>query len=638
MFLTKKNKLIFLFLLVFLGSFVLLGPVQAVIGTGIFDYHSAVLDALDFCDRILDFLVKLVLLAYISSGFVILAAHLLQWAMTLPVYLGNPMVLGGFNFVLGLVNLFFILAFVFIALAYILKIESLELKKALPKLIIVILLVNFSMLIVGILVDVAQFFMNTFLNAFGGNFVTMALMPLNATMGSLITLTITTITAYVMSAFTVFGSIFSLSYLVLYQLFGGNLLGQIFSTIFLVIMNLLLGSIFFIYFILFIVRIAALWILAIFAPLAFFCLIFKQTSQYAEKWFKAVLGWAFLGVVAFFLLSLIMSLFAGAFFQQPGAISIPPAPGVPAFQLPSSIYNYLFLMIFLAVAWYISMKYVPQGADRITKLAKGQMMGLVGVAGKASGALNKARKKARESKFMRKQEERITRGVGKIPKVGSGLERGIRLRRREAQRKEVAEERKRMDLFSTKERQEVIDSKLTSTSRRQAALELNAKEGQLRDKDKKEAETLVALGADSGTFVKARKDWAGDLSTIAERKTFRDDNEAKAWKAKKIKEAVQKEGTEEFRKNTQAKSLENSDVFWSMNRKQLERIEERGSQAQKDAARELIASDRGKKDLREKIISLQKSIKPGMSRGEINRIKREEEEQLGKVGFVTQEF
>lgn len=645
MFLAKKYKLILLLLLIFLGSFIILSPVQAIIGTGIFDYTSAVLDALDFCDRVLNLLVKLVILAYISSGFVVLAAHLLEWSMALPVYLSNPIVLGGFNFVLGLVNLFFVLSLVFIALAHILKIESFELKKALPKLIIVILLVNFSMLIVGTLVDVAQFFMNTFLNTFGGDFVSIALMPLRASMGSLISLTITTITVYVVSAFTVFGSIFALSSLVLVQLFGGNLLGQIFSTVFLVVMNLLLGSIFFIYFILFIVRIAVLWLLAIFAPIAFFCIIFKQTSQYAEKWFKAVLGWAFLGVVVFFLLSLFTSLFTGAFFQQPGAISIPPAPGVPSFSLPNSVYNYLFLMIFLGVSWYISVKYVPVGADRITKLAKGQMMGLVGVAGKATGLVKKGRDRWRQTKHMKKGEEKLVGMMGKLPGIGPG----ITVKHRERQRREIAEEKKKMELLSVEERQQkVIDSKIASPARKQAALELNAKEGRLRNEDKEkgikgdkaQVETLVALGADPSPFVKARKDWAGDLKAISERKEFEKLNPEKKEKFKRdaIQEAVQKEGNEEFRKNTQAEALENLDVIWAMSRKQVERIEERGSEAQRAKARNLVASKEGRNDLRKRTASLQNSIQPGMSRGEVNRIRGKIKEQAWKVGTIANKF
>ena len=408
MHLVKKYKIFLFFLLVFGVFLIVPKPANAIIGTGIFDYCSAVLDAFDFIDQsVLAFLVKVIFFAFGSAAFVFMAANILEWSFQLPVSLSNDLVLSGFNFVLGLVNLFFILALVFIALAYILKIESLELKKALPRLIIVILLVNFSRLIVGALVDVSQFFMNTFLDTFGGDFVTLSLIPLRTSFGALMNVILITITGYVASAFTVFGSIFALA-IILSQFFGGDLLANVISLVLMIVLNFVMGAIFFMFAVLFIVRIAALWLLTIFAPLAFFALIFKQTKGYAEKWFKEVIQWAFLGVVAFFLLSLIISLFTSAFIHRPGMLNVSPIPGLPPIRLPSNIYDYIFLIIFLVVAFEASRRYVPQGAQQVIGLMKGQWAAMGGVAGitkrlksGATGAARRltperAKKKARE--------------------------------------------------------------------------------------------------------------------------------------------------------------------------------------------------------------------------------------------------
>ena len=279
-FLTKKLSLILILILVLLGFFAVSEPVQAFV----FDYAMAAEGLLDFLDGILGMLTSLLIYVFVSSIYVVFAATLLEWAFSLPVYLSSNIVLAGWSFVLGLVNLFFVLALVAIAFAYILKVETFQMKKALPRLIIVILLVNFSLLLVGMVVDISEFFMNTFRTAFGTNFVTMALQPLQTTTGAVVGVLATTITGYIASVIGIYTAVAYLIYLGADIAFG-NMLGNIFQVVLLIVFNLVLGSIFMLYFILFLARIVALWLLAIFSPLAFFCLIFPQTAKYAMKWY-----------------------------------------------------------------------------------------------------------------------------------------------------------------------------------------------------------------------------------------------------------------------------------------------------------------------------------------------------------------
>ncbi|MCX6764624.1 MAG: type IV secretion system protein [Candidatus Nealsonbacteria bacterium] len=406
----KKYKIILLVCLVFTGFFIFSNQAKAIIGTGIFDYVDTVLNALDFIDQqILGLLVKLILLAFASSGFVVLSAHLFQWAISIPVNISNPTVWAGWTFVSGLVNIFFVLSIIFIALGYILKIESLQSKKSFVRLVIVILLVNFSLLIVGIFTDIAQFFMNTFIQAFGTDFVSAALRPLQSSFSAIINVMLVTVTAYVASAFTAFGSIFSLAIL-LTQTFMGSLLGDIFSMVVLIAMNLVLGAIYFIYFILFLIRIAALWLLSIFAPLAFFCLIFPQTEKYFKKWLTFVVQWAFLGVVALFLTGLITTLYTQSFVVRPGNIDLSAASGLPSFRLPDSTFDYLFLLCFLAVAFHITKKYVPAGADVAISKLEGAYKGMGGFAGimkKAKKAGGKVTRAAGHTKTGEKMQSRM---------------------------------------------------------------------------------------------------------------------------------------------------------------------------------------------------------------------------------------
>ncbi len=77
-----------------------------------------------------------------------------------------PTVQRGWLVVRDICNMSFILIFLFIAFATILRIENFSIKKALPKLLIVAVLINFSRSIFGIVIDFSQVIMLSFVNTF----------------------------------------------------------------------------------------------------------------------------------------------------------------------------------------------------------------------------------------------------------------------------------------------------------------------------------------------------------------------------------------------------------------------------------------------------------------------------------------
>jgi hypothetical protein len=88
-------------------------------------------------------------------------------------FISNPQIKEAWVIIRDLCNMFFVLILLVIAFATILRIESYNVKKALPKLLIMAVLINFSRIIVGLLIDFSQVIMLTFVNAFadgGGNF------------------------------------------------------------------------------------------------------------------------------------------------------------------------------------------------------------------------------------------------------------------------------------------------------------------------------------------------------------------------------------------------------------------------------------------------------------------------------------
>lgn len=403
----KLNIILFLIVLVF---FIFPKPAQAFMG--IFEYAAAIEGYLDYGDEFLSLLIKFILICTFSTVYIILSAALLQWAIDLPVDLHNAAVIQGWHFTLGLVNLFFALALLTIAFAYLLKIESFQAKKTLSMLVIVILLVNFSLLFVGMVVDVSEFFMNTLRTAFGGNFVSLAIANLKANMLGVIAPIMVLLGGYLASTLGIYAAI-PVLFAIIIGFTSGVFVGMLFQAILFIVFNIVLGSIFFLYFILFIGRIVALWLLAIFSPVAFFCLIFPQTKQYFQKWLKALVQWAFMGVVALFLLGLI-TVFFDVITNRPGALEIGSLDIIPGFAITDSVFSYLFMMIFLGIAWYATKKYMPAGAAEglamIQKHATPRVMSMVKKAGQKVGksqAVERLGQKMSQVKSYGQQKEEL---------------------------------------------------------------------------------------------------------------------------------------------------------------------------------------------------------------------------------------
>ncbi|NTW22299.1 hypothetical protein HGA34_01990 [Candidatus Falkowbacteria bacterium] len=94
-----------------------------------------------------------------------MAALLVQVALYSDI-INVPAVREGWVIIRDLCNMFFVLIFLIIAFATILRIENYSAKRLLPKLIIMAILINFSKTIFGLLIDFSQIVMLTFVVAF----------------------------------------------------------------------------------------------------------------------------------------------------------------------------------------------------------------------------------------------------------------------------------------------------------------------------------------------------------------------------------------------------------------------------------------------------------------------------------------
>lgn len=93
---------------------------------------------------------------------------LIQPLLTGPNFITNDLVKAGWPFVLGIANLGFVLALLFIAMLTILGLGGYNVRQALVRLLIAAILINFSLLIAGAILDVSRLLMALILRLVGG--------------------------------------------------------------------------------------------------------------------------------------------------------------------------------------------------------------------------------------------------------------------------------------------------------------------------------------------------------------------------------------------------------------------------------------------------------------------------------------
>lgn len=196
-------------------------------------------------------------------------------------FIGAAPVLVGWEIIRDLCNMGFIIILLIIAIGSILRIESYSYRNWLPKLVIMAVLINFSKAICGIVIDVSQIVMLTFVSGIAeigmGNFAEM--MGLKDFLN------------FSEWKETLSGSDKEISAL---SIAGTMILALVFSIIALVVITAITLVI--------VIRIAALWILVILSPFAFLFSASPAGNKYASQWVQNFTKWVFTGpVLAFFI-------------------------------------------------------------------------------------------------------------------------------------------------------------------------------------------------------------------------------------------------------------------------------------------------------------------------------------------------
>lgn len=229
----------------------------------------------------------------LAALFIKLSIFVLEFMIELAGYNGyldSPAVNIGWIMVRDVTNMFFVLIMLVIAFGTILGVEQYEWKKMLVKLILAAVLVNFSRTLCGVLIDVAQVIMVTFVNGVaataGGNLVqAFGLTEVLQMSGSVKPEDITGVQVAVTGIAAMFFTMIMLAMMVGYLL-------------------------------ILVLRVVTLWTLIVLSPLAFLTSILPQTQKYYAEWWSEFSNHVIVGPVVIFFIWLAFITVGGGDIHQ----------------------------------------------------------------------------------------------------------------------------------------------------------------------------------------------------------------------------------------------------------------------------------------------------------------------------------
>jgi hypothetical protein len=361
-----------LFVLIIVSLF-LPKPAFAFFGTGLFDFFNHLMDGVgERTGPMFQYVLSGLILYAVAIFSLFISSRILEnfitaqgdWIASL-----NDVTQAGWDFVAGLSNMLLIVILIIIAFAFIFKIETFQAKKALPRLIGVALLINFSLLFVKMLVDIFQVLYNTVLP--DESLFTLVIDTLIGPSSAVIS----TVAGWLLAAGIAWSIPFANAFAQI--AFSAALTVLILPNIIMwaiqAVFSYILAGMFFFFILLFGARVFVLTLLMILSPLAFVCLILPQTKSFWSKWFKTLLEWLLLGV--YFLFFLYLG-FSAIEVLAPEGLTV---AGVDVSLLPLGSFGsiggyiiyYLGVFIYMAVILMIGKQFIPQGAQAMIDFGKG---------------------------------------------------------------------------------------------------------------------------------------------------------------------------------------------------------------------------------------------------------------------------
>ncbi len=304
------------------------------------------------------------LILKLLNGLVWLGANLADSILKITSFTTVNVVTIGWGITRGLANMFFALILLVMSISTILQIESFGIKKILPRLIIAALLINFSLMFAGIIIDFAQVLTSYFLTAGAGDTGISA----NLTNG----LKIVQIYNFSKADQGVVGAIAAVMW--------GPSLQMIVEQFMAIILFIAAAFAFFAMSFFLVARIVWIWLLLIFAPLAWISFIVPgapgRLGSLWNDWWKKFLSWTlFAPIYAFFLyLALTIAKNGVSLGTGPWGGGASSANTLPLqsefFKTPETILQYIVIIMILLGGLKAAQDMGVTGAEKIRDWGK----------------------------------------------------------------------------------------------------------------------------------------------------------------------------------------------------------------------------------------------------------------------------
>ena len=342
------------------------------------------------------FIVFFSVILHIGGYFVRIAIEILNFVLSDQFFrysltgLDNPIVNVGWTLVRDLINITFVVILIVIGLATALRYKDYQAKKALPRLIIVALLINFSYIIVGLFVDLTNIVTNFFLTKVDG---------------------LNNVGAMVTSQSALIGETLKRGSIII------GLIPAIIQVLLIVFFDILAGITILLFAGLFAIRMIIFMILVILSPAAFAAAILPGTQTYFNQWRQTLTQWGVLGIFAAFFLYLGNHML----IEAPTMIfAAPQTTDYAVSQFVVLLLPYGISIIFLWLGLFMGFAGAPAAANTVigfaqkgarapgawakSRAGKAATRGIVGpAAGKTSGLIGAAARGA----------ERLDKSLGK---------------------------------------------------------------------------------------------------------------------------------------------------------------------------------------------------------------------------------
>lgn len=342
----KKQLIVFCLILSIssLGIFVLgirqagAGPCNILKG---FDGTTCVMTiALGFLSKIIEFF----------GSALNLALNLLKQLLNWGEFIETDIVRIGWKITRDLANMFFVLILMAIAFASILRLETYGMKALLPKLIIAALLINFSLVLSGVVVDFAQVITDFFLSQAGGDEFQANMMNATQAVKALAIRDDVSLG----TGITAMGNIF---------------IGALLTVIFLLIIFFVFAA----YALFLVIRIVALWFLLILSPIVWMLWILPATRDFFGKWWANFIKWSFFAPASAFFLFLAIFSYRSLLTESIGnALRADDySKLLPSFTEPNNLLQFLLVIGILFGGLIVAQQMGAYGAQGAIGIARG---------------------------------------------------------------------------------------------------------------------------------------------------------------------------------------------------------------------------------------------------------------------------